>query len=190
MSTEKKLSHKRLTDFEMVDEIRIRIVPRYKTSGMSGDEWRQHTRIEFMFKGEVIREAGLSRMEGAIMALGREYLACSDDGMTDAMMALDDKKCDQPSCQNDAIGRFEIKHEFGRQGEDIVQSNYYRHYRKFCSVHLRRGDCSREDCDDNYIPLGAVGPNDSTNTQESPSAFGGVVHLDAEDFGNEPPAMP
>ena len=176
---EKKLSHKRLTDFEMVDEIRISIVPRYKTSGMSGDEWRQHTRIEFMFKGEVIHEAGLNRMEGAIMALGREYLACSDNGMTDAMMKLDDKKCDQPSCQNDAVARFAIKRHTATDGSWLAEDemSHHRWYRKFCKVHLRRGDCSREDCDDNYEPLDNIGPDGSTNVQESPSGFAGAVEV-------------
>lgn len=174
---EKRLSHKRLPKFEMADEIRIRIVPRYKTSGMSGDEWRHHAQIEFMFKGAVVHEAGYRDIDAAVMAVGRELLTVHDRGMTDEMMALDDKKCDQPSCKNDAVGRFEIKREFGPQGDDIAQSDHYRNYRKFCSVHLRRGDCSREDSDDNYTPLGTVGPNDSTNTQESPSAFGGVVEV-------------
>ena len=171
---EKSLSHKRLPRFEMADEIRIRIVPRYKTSGMSGDEWRHHAQVEFMFKGAVVHEAGYRDIEAAVMAVGRELLTVHDRGMTDEMMALDEK-CDQPSCKNDAVGRFEIRREFGPQGDDIAQSDYYRHYRKFCKVHLRRGDCSREDCDSNYIPLDGIGPDGATNTQESPSTFGGVV---------------
>ncbi len=52
----KTVFHKRLRDFESFDEIRLKVVPRYKTSGLSGDEWRTGVLIEFMFKGQVIEE--------------------------------------------------------------------------------------------------------------------------------------
>lgn len=180
---EKQLTHKRLRDFEFVDAIRIRLVPRYKTSGLSGDEWRQHAQIEFLFKGQVIGETSWRTVEYAVMALGADLLRLGDSGIPDEVIALERVKCDQPSCQNDAVGRFEIKREFGRQGEDVVPSNYFRYYRQFCKVHLRRGDCSREDCDDNYIPLDGIGPDGSTNTQESPSA---VVFVDGAGLGDSP----
>jgi hypothetical protein len=175
---EKQLTHKRLPTFEAFDEIRIRIVPRFKTSGLSGDEWRHHAQTDFLFKGKVVGSAGWRNIETAVMALGQDLLRAGDSGIPDEVIALEKTKCDQPSCQNDAVGRFEIKHAFGDRGEDIVQSDYYRYFRQFCRVHIERGDCSREDSDDNYIPLDGVGPGDSTNTQESPAATV-VVRLDA-----------
>ena len=43
-------------DRQAFDEIRIKTEPRYKQSGLSGDEWRISGKIEFMYKGEVVFE--------------------------------------------------------------------------------------------------------------------------------------
>ena len=41
--------------------------------------------------------------------------------------------------------------EFSSQGEQLDQNDtHFRHYRKFCDKHKKRGDASREDSDDNY----------------------------------------
>lgn len=174
---EKPLAHERLHNFCMFDEIRIRVVPRFKTSDMSGDEWRQHAQIEFMFKGVVVSEAGYSRIEQAVMGLGHQMLTAQDNGMSSEMMALDDKLCDQPSCKNEAVARFVIKRHTARDGSwlDPGERDAYRWFRKFCKVHVHRGDCSREDCDDNYEPTDGVTASDSTNTQESPAVLVGVI---------------
>ena len=171
MTDDRPLYHRRLHDWEFVDEINVRIVPRYKTSGMSGDEWRQHVQVDFKLKGEVVGGAGFRDIDAMLIGIGGAYHALGDSGIPDEALKVDDASCDQPSCRNAAVGRFEIKRLTSERGEylDPEEQKYARYFRKFCRVHLRRGDCSREDCDDNYIPLDGVSADESTNVQSSPS---------------------
>jgi hypothetical protein len=39
--------HHRSHSYQNVDEVRIATIPRYKTSDISGDEWRISAKIEF-----------------------------------------------------------------------------------------------------------------------------------------------
>jgi hypothetical protein len=175
------LYHKRLPDWEPFDEISMRIIPRYKTSGLSGDEWRQHVEIEFKHKGEVVFVTGARDMEAASMMLGH-HLQTQTCPIPERVIAIDRDKCDQPSCTENAVGRYLIKQEFARDGMKLDSSDIYgAKYRQFCKKHARRGDCGREDSDRNYDPLDTLKPDASTNTEESPSVFGGVVELAAED---------
>lgn len=177
---EKGLAHKRLPKFEVIDEVRMRIVPRYKTSGMSGDEWRHHVEIELLFKGELIASHTTHDMQAAVLDLGHAWLHVDGCGIPDKVIEVERTKCDQPSCKNDAIARLVIKRHTATDGQWLDASAYggHRWYRQFCSVHVRRGDCSREDSDDNYEPIDGIGPEGSTNTQESPASFGGFVVLE------------
>ncbi|KKL50531.1 hypothetical protein LCGC14_2304540, partial [marine sediment metagenome] len=47
----KRASPARITDDEGVDQIVIDTVPRYKMSGLSGDEWRVSGRVRFFRNG-------------------------------------------------------------------------------------------------------------------------------------------
>jgi len=177
-----RLTHRRLHDHETFDEIRIRIVPRYKTSGMSGDEWRHHAQVDFMFKGTVVAEDAAHDIDAAVQMLGGMMIKACDNGIPDGVLTLEKTKCDQPSCANDAVVRYVLKRLTSERGQYLHpdEGMYFRHYRKFCAVHARRGDCGREDADANYEPMGS-GPEVSTNTQESPAGFGGFVTINAED---------
>jgi hypothetical protein len=161
--------NKRLRDWEAFDRIEMEVVPRFKTSGLSGDEWRQSVRIQFFFKGEVVYEKWVGRMDAAIMLLGREWVE-QHEPIPSRVIEIERDTCDQPSCRNKAVARYKLKREFSRSGDllDASDSTLV-HYRKFCRVHLRRGDCSREDSDANYEVIDGPGPDGSTNVQESPS---------------------
>ena len=163
--------HKRLPDFETFDEIRLYVVPRFKTSGLSGDEWRQHVQVDFFFKGVKTFEFGCRDMNAAAMLLGARMIESGDHGISDKSLALEDGGiCDQPSCREPSVGRLLIKTEFTR-GEKLDPSDIHsRKYRQFCAKHIRRGDCDREDCDDNYEPMDGVDASASTNKEESPSS--------------------
>jgi hypothetical protein len=64
---------------------------------------------------------------------------------------IEETKCHQPSCAEDAVAKYKVKRLTSEQGEYLAKSEYYWDYvRQFCRAHMRRGDCSREDCDDNY----------------------------------------
>jgi hypothetical protein len=179
---EKRLHHKRLHRFESFDRIELQVVPRYKTSGMSGDEWRQHVAVKFFFKGECVHETGANSMQNALMLLPSEWVRAQEPIPSRIIEMEYSGLCDQPSCPNQAEGRFKIKRETADNGSwlDPEEWRYHESYRQFCKRHIKRGDCSREDADDNYEPLDGVGPDASTNFIESPAGQV-VVQVDSLD---------
>jgi hypothetical protein len=142
--------HKRLTDFHAFDRITFHIVPRYKESGLSGDEWRQHVEVEFHFKGEVVHSERFRDMETALMMTPAAWINAQEP-MPGRVIALEQERCDQPSCTATATVRYRLKEEFSRSGEKLDASDiHFRKYRQFCDRHKTRGDCGREDSDLNY----------------------------------------
>lgn len=182
MNDPKRLWHKRVSDFESFDRIELQVMPRYKTSGMSGDEWRQHVSVKFYFKGEVVHEAGWNSMQNALMFLPSEWIKAQEPIPSRVIEMEHEGLCDQPSCPNQAEGRFRIKRETSERGAWLheEETRYHQSYRQFCKRHLRRGDCGREDADDNYESLDGAKPDDSTNVVESPSTQV-VMHVDSLD---------
>lgn len=166
-----RLWHKRVDDFESFDRITFEVVPRYKTSGLSGDEWRQHVEVTFWFKGEKVHSAGFRDMQAALLMTGSEWVRAQEP-IPDRVIELERAGlCDQPSCAEKSVGRLKIKQEFER-GHRLHEdeTKWSDKYRQFCKKHIRRGDCSREDSDDNYEPMDGVSADASTNLEESPSA--------------------
>lgn len=173
----KPLWHRRHHDWEPFDRIEMSVVPRYKTSGLSGNEWRFHVAVKLYFGGKLVHELGFGRMDAALSLL-QGHLAELTCPISDAILEREKTKCDQVGCDADAVGRFKLKRLTSERGEYLDPSDQYSdYYRQFCRRHMRRGDCGREDADDNYEPMDGVGPNDSTNVIESPAEFGGVVYM-------------
>jgi hypothetical protein len=171
--------HRRLPDFEAFDRIELEVVPRYKTSGLSGDCWRQIVVARFFFKGEQVHEAWFGSMRYAVMLLGSEWLR-QQEPIPERVIELEESACDQPSCTNKAVSKYRLKRLFSRSGDLLDAADQHgTYYRKFCKVHLRRGDANREDNDKNYVVEGP-GPDASTNVQESPAVFGGVIDMGDE----------
>jgi hypothetical protein len=180
MKLQDRLWHRRCRDFASFDRIELKVTPRYKTSGLSGDELRTGVVISFFFKGEQVHETFFTSMRTAVMFLGAEWTKAQEP-IPIRVIEIEEKKCDQPGCHRDAIGRYQLKRLTSDHGESLHESEHTHHYfRKFCRRHLRRGDCGREDSDENYEPLDGVGPDDSSNLEESPAAFGGVIELTDE----------
>lgn len=169
---------KRLADWEMFDEITFKVIPRYKTSGLSGDEWRQHVEVTFWFKGVEIMSRGFRDMAAA-MAIAPGMLAQAGAPIDEKIIELETTKCFQSSCRNDATTTVLLKRETSERGSYLApeETQYADSFRRFCSVHSRRGDCSREDADDNHIVIEGPGPAGSTNTQESPSVMAPPIIL-------------
>lgn len=162
--------HKRLPDFETFDRIEVYIVPRYKTSGLSGDEWRQHVQVDFFFKGIKVHEFGCRDMNAMAMLLGARMIESYDNGISQKSIDAEVAGiCDQPSCKELSVSKLKIKKEFNRGEALVTDPNLPGNFRQFCAKHLRRGDCDREDCDDNYEVMSGPGPDASTNTETSPS---------------------
>lgn len=139
-------------DAQAFDEVRIVTVPRFKESGLSGDEWRISAKIEFWRKGRLVHEEGWGRnVETALMAAGYHFLAACDNGH--AFFAGEDRDgnavCDQEGCSTLATVSGRLKKGFTREGSErrLYQGG---EYRCFCDRHKHRGDSSLEDSDDNY----------------------------------------
>lgn len=149
--TMKKRYRKRHADFESFDRIELEVVPRYKTSGLSGDEWRTSVRARFRFKGELMHEEWAQDMRSMIMMLGYKWMLAQEP-IPERIIDIEKKKCDQPGCSADAVVTFDLKEEFSDQGEKLdAEDCTLKSYRKFCSEHSTRGDCGREDRDANYV---------------------------------------
>ena len=146
-----KMWHTRHRDFEPFDKITMEIVPRWKESELSGDEWRQHIEVQFWFKGHVINSYGAGDMRSAAAMLGGKLLENASP-IADLILKLEDDLCDQPGCTEPPTHRYILKELFSGSGEKLDPSECGSRpsYRKFCEMHGSRGDCGREDSDDNY----------------------------------------
>lgn len=142
----------RLADDEFVDEIRITTVPRFKTSGLSGDEWRVSTEVVVFRKGREIGRRSWSRLEWALQRLGpwiEDDLLCpvADPRMTDDL-------CMQPGCAEPwAVAYRMTKRGCGRCGDAREAREYEDDQRRFCERHARRGDSDPDDMDAIYTPV-------------------------------------
>ena len=76
---------KRLPEFEVFDKITMEIIPRYKTSGLSGDKWRQHVEVSFYFKEKCIKRFGCRNMNVASMMLGHHLILISENSDDEAI---------------------------------------------------------------------------------------------------------
>lgn len=172
--------HDRLPEFDMIDRIEIDIVPRYKTSGLSGDEWRQSVCITAYFKGLAVFTEGVRDIEVACGMLYSFRCKASDSGIPEEVLTHERKCCDQPSCTNKATNWYLLK-KIHSQGNHIEapameRSNGRGYYRKFCNRHAERGDCCLNDTDRNYVPV--IGsPENSSRPDEDLSPSAGPIIL-------------
>ena len=144
--------HKRIPTKDYFDEVRMVTVPRFKESGISGNEWRTSVAIELMFKGHVIYRKIVGDMPTALLMVGNLFV-CGMEPLSDEYLIVEEKKCDQPGCPEDASIRLKLKrevHEDGTPKPDRIVLMF----RKFCSKHSIRGNGDIEDSDKNYEPSG------------------------------------
>ena len=142
-----KLNHRRHRDFETFDEVRIRTVVRFKTSELSGDEYRTSAVVELLFKGCVIVTAGYPDVKTAGQCLGW-LLSRNSSPIPKPVQAVEQHACDQPGCHETATHKFSLKKLYSQSGHELVETAH--DYRQFCREHSRRGACGLEDADSNY----------------------------------------
>jgi hypothetical protein len=142
-------THRRCRDWEAFDKIELEVVPRYKTSGLSGDEWRTGVAIRFFHKGHLVHEDFRTRMEYAIMMLGDIWVKAQEP-IPEKVIRVELEHCDQPGCKNLWIGKRFLKRIAAREGWLDPENTSFRYFRRFCDKHLKRGDCGLEDADRNY----------------------------------------
>lgn len=176
---QKKMNHAHKPDAQAFDEIRITTVPRYKTSSLSGDEWRISGKIEFLRKGKVRHEEYMSKIESCVYGLGHLYQLAMDNAVG-FYGGGEEGTCDQEGCPEQATVFYRLKKEF---------CNHFRPHeaielkedkiRQFCERHSKRGDCGLEDSDDNYELIdGKIVEPETGDKKES--VFGGVITLNPE----------
>lgn len=154
-----KLSYALRPDAQPFDEIRIRIVPRFKQSEPSGSEWRLSTVIEFYHKGKLkhSRSCG-GKIEYGAGIVYAELLAAQDEGR--AYFAGDGIHCDQEGCSNKAVYLMRLKERYcvggGNCGQKKQKYSDTHEHRCFCEDHKTRGDQDLEDNDNNYQMMGLL----------------------------------
>ena len=138
-------------DAQAFDEVRITTVPRYKQSGLSGDEWRISAKIQFMRNGNVIIEQESRDIQTACYHLGYYHDATHDAGH--AFFAGENDICDQEGCAELATVTYRKKLDFCREGKPHP-IEFGEKIRRFCDRHKTRGDCGLDDADANYEQIG------------------------------------
>lgn len=174
-SNDKFLFHKRLLNWEVYDKIEIAVVPRYKTSGLSGDEWRTSVYVKMFFKGVVVTEFSCRDMSVAMWMLPAKFHGW--DSIPKKVLMAEASICDQPGCPQRAVGRLLLRRETDEHGDYLEDRKVGKLYRQFCLNHIERGDSSREDSDDNYESLDKIDRQDTQNAEESPASFGGIIDI-------------
>ena len=140
------------TDAKAFDEIRIITVPRYKTSGLSGDEWRISAKVQLLRKGTVCYETSFSNVKYACAFLAYTYETAISEGK--AFFAGDGILCDQEGCLNHKTITYQLVNKYCSDGHAHDIQEWQRPLlRHFCGEHKIRGDSSLEDCDRNYVEV-------------------------------------
>lgn len=148
MPDEKK--HRALKpDAQAFDEVRIVTVPRFKTSGLSGNEWRISARIDFYRNGVKVHEAEPYRnVETALDFAKAEWHRAIDNG--NGLFAGDSDFCDQEGCSDKRTETFVLGKLVCKSCSSEKEALLGQEYRKFCQIHAERGDSDLEDNDKNY----------------------------------------
>lgn len=133
-------------DAQAFDTIIIKTVPRYKESGLSGDEWRMSATTEFYRKGKLIHEEYSSDVANAAYLVGARHIMACDNGLGYFGGIAD--LCDQEGCSEKASWKHEKKFDWCRDGHKSKEPSNA--YRLFCDKHEGRGDCGLDDADSNY----------------------------------------
>jgi hypothetical protein len=134
-------------DAQAFDEIKIFTVPRYKMSGLSGDEWRISATIQLLRKGRVVAERGAGSVKSAAQFLPAFVLESMDKGL--GFFAGEEDFCDQEGCCDKATVTYKLKKHYCNEGHES-EIDFGTQIRRFCARHSKRGDCGLDDADRNY----------------------------------------
>lgn len=154
-------------DYQGFDEVRIFTQPRYKMSGLSGDEWRISGVIQLFKKGQLRHEEGFGNVLSAAHSLSYVMLRAHDDAK--ASYIGTEGICQQEGCSEPATVRYRVLKEFCRDHPHRHQTPLTELLiREFCAKHSKRGDCAFDDADANYALLdGIPGIPDEADVWES-----------------------
>lgn len=141
---------KALAGDEGIDRITLEVVPRFKESELSGDEWRTSVKVTFYRKGKPMAEKTFGTMKGATAAVGWFFQTVHETSPV-PLWGLDDCTCAQYGCDQEAVRVVQLKKEFSAQGEGPLPKEGDEVVRRaFCVGHRHRGNASRKDSEQNY----------------------------------------
>lgn len=142
-------------DDRFIDRVEVDTVPRYKTSGLSGDEWRTSAVIRLFRKGHLVHEEHMQNLEVAAARLPWLMRTVLEDLPIEQYTKLDratSSLCAQVSCGAPAEVYYRLRELYCREGHGHAPYEGSSYIRGFCLEHARRGDCGLEDADANYQP--------------------------------------
>jgi len=182
------------------DRVEIDIVPRYKQSHMSGDEWRFSYRARVWWKGFLIGSHSMSTMEHITRTLDHwlnymneiihfNYKKYDDGSGHEGMIHFPDHRlqaeyCAQPGCPNKATHTFVKKKTWTRDGCSETTKPNAVHVIRFCPLHTTRGDCALEDADNNLELIEALAERDETERYaRAVNTAVAYITLEGDQFG-------
>lgn len=173
-----------------IDGAHIQIMERYKTSGLSGDEWRFSYKVILLRKGMMVASTTVNSMEYATallacaVQLGWPELDSDPQWQTIPWEDVPDAGiCCQPGCLNKSTRTYVMKKLYDRQcafEKPNESMSGWIEAREFCDDHGRRGDGGLDDADHNYVCVRGKdwddAPVDPDKVRES--VFGGMIKID------------
>lgn len=153
-SLNEQLERARPPNGQLFDEVSIRTVPRYKTSQLSGDEWRIRAVVEIKYKGIVLHEQQFQNAQDAAL-----FLSSCVNNVQDKFIARDQFMgfCDQEGCSEMVVNTYKLKDVTCNRCDQVLQHFEMNKCRRFCENHSRRGNCGIGDADSNYILVDGPG---------------------------------
>jgi hypothetical protein len=206
--------------------LNVHVRPRYKTSGLSGDEWRiaavlvahdpksnifiyervfhrirdvltygphfiyahlhnylHEPDAEFTFKRKThtLWSGNFNTFGEAAIGMAWHVVAANEG--SDSYKHLTDQQevehCQQVGCSARPVNFYQLKMLQEGNGSHMTKPEYdfVGQFVWYCGRHTERGDCGLEDCDKNMILVAGDGTVNRDEDDESPSVFGGSVHI-------------
>lgn len=149
-------------DDRFFDAFDVRTVERWKSSGLSGSQWRFAVEVELKRKGRVMfRQSFGSFTYAAAAAAAAIQLSPVEldmskewEKVTDDNPDLEVGMCCQPGCSERSVVWLRMKQEFNKScslSRKLGKDEFW--YREFCKKHKNRGDQGLDDGPTNYIKL-------------------------------------
>lgn len=164
-------------DRSFFDAFEVQRIEHYKTSSLSGDQWRFRWIVRLYRKGVAYVERIVGGHDGAFaatvaaegLAIGSEVFGAS--GWTTLLeVPSEEGTCCQPCCAKPATVRYAMRLEYDQTcffSRAVPDDCVY--YREFCEDHRERGDAGLDDGGTNYIEI----PNESADETAAPTE---IVH--------------
>ena len=101
---------------EWIDEIQIGLMPRFKVSGLSGNEWRTSAVVELRRKGRMIKAESFSSIKNAVSWLPWGLATLGETEDITAPIPENDMLCAQPGCSEWAVTFYRVKRLYHKDG--------------------------------------------------------------------------